>query len=245
MKYPVLIIILIAFLSGCYKEGDYDYTADEIFKHLNVSFSKDSIPADLTSSTVMTIQMPITSDTNLTRFNLGCSKCLFVESESDKLTTNISMVADDEEHRYVEVPIKASNSIGQGTVNIELAGYEKAETFGLFKSEASEISLSGSVNYLRNDTITEVVITAVVKSESGLASKDVDVAFSASFNPAYNGPAGFFFTETPVGIGSASTASNTYLFQGDGSYTGQITFTATLPDHPSISAGTAVVHVIN
>lgn len=242
MRYLAITLFLVALLAGCYREDDYIYTADEIFEHLDVSFSPDSIPADLSSTTVLTIKMPETTDTNLTKFDLKCSNCTFVDSESNELTTNVSYVSGDEQYRYVEVGILASNKAGTGTVTIELAGYEKRETFRLYKAEPTELALSSPLDYVRNDTIHEISLSALVKSATGAASRGVNVGFSFRFDPPYNGGNAFFFEEDSVSINASSVAGNVFLFQVDDAYQGDITF------HAAVNTAikdSLVIHVID
>jgi hypothetical protein len=242
MRYSAITLFLVALFAGCYREDDYIYTADEIFEHLEVDFAPDSIPADLSSTTVLTIKMPETTDTNLTKFNLKCSSCTFTDTDTDKEATNLSYVSGDENHRYVEVRTRASNSVGTATVTIELAGYEKRETFRLYEAEPTELVLSSPLDYVRNDTINEISLSALLKSATGLASKGVKVGFNVSFNPPYNGGNAFFFEEDSVGINASSVAGNIFLFQVDDTYQGDITLRAAVN---TFIKDSLVIHVID
>lgn len=238
MRNLALIVLSGLILNGCYQEYDYLYTADDIFKDVTVTFSPDSIPADLDTSLIMTIKMPITSDTSLTKFNLKCSNGTFVESDSDKLSTNLSQVSGDQENRYIEVEIKASNLADSNHVTIELAGYEKTVSYLLTNSAPSRVQLSSSVYYVGNDSLSEIPLSAIVKSTTGNASKGPKVSFSVGSTQ----PASFFFSSEPVSLNAESVAANTLVLQSDTTFTGEVQVVASVS--PSIT-DTITVHVVD
>jgi hypothetical protein len=220
----------ILITTGCYDEEDYDLTSTEAFNKMTVDISSDSIPADGNSKVTFSFKFPSNADSELTVLRFITTNGTFLESKNDTLNVNYLETANfsegEEDRKEAVATLVASTTPGESKVTVRVLNYEKDYTIIFNEASPTAVSLSSSTDYIKNDTIQEIDLTALVNSTAGVASQGT--AVKLSFSPQTSG---FFknYEETKHIItlksNSLGKVQPTFVFS-DISYKGDITFTA-------------------
>lgn len=217
---PLTILSFITFiLSSCYKEEDYNYSANDIFEELEIKISDSIIYADGASKSIINYRFPIEYDTNYTKLNIKASNGTFLESGTNILHTNFTKLDTLEEFRLAKATLVASTSPGKCIITTELLNYQKESTIQYNIAYPTGVSLSSDLYYITNDTISEVTLNASLSSTNGVASKGRVIMFDFSPNIG-------FLSSKQSYSNASGTASTKYLFNNTTGYTGDIIFTA-------------------
>ncbi|MEQ9440296.1 MAG: hypothetical protein RIG62_14675 [Cyclobacteriaceae bacterium] len=224
-----MMIILIT--TSCYDEEDYDLTSIEVFKMLDVETSidieNDSIPADGNSKVAFTFKFPSDADSSLTSLRLIASNGAFLESKKDTLKINYLETANslegEENTKEAMATLVASTTPGESKVNVRILNYEEDYTITFYKAFPSAVSLSSDVNYIKNDTLKEITLTAAISSSNGVVSQGTTAYFSCDHcdqdDPSIVG----FFKSDQINSNSQGNAKASFVFT-DTSYDGNILF---------------------
>ena len=209
----------IVLLSGCYNEDDYVYNSAEILEHLTVTKpAKDSLPADGTSSMVITYSFDAETDPTLTSLLLVASSGTFKESNDDSLTINFSTLDLSKENLTKEVTLVSGTVVGECVVSAYILSYVNRDTFYFVEAPASSLSLSTSDFFIKNDALKTLSFDADLKSATGLASSGQAVFFES---PSGQG----FQNVVTTSTNGLSKAQFQYVFT-DTAYTGDLVFEA-------------------
>ncbi|GEM_PF-6101818 len=217
-KIVHIVLISIFLTTGCYKESDYYYSANDIFKKLSMEISADSILADGNSKITIRYKFPIESDTALTSLYLKTTNGTFFESGKAILKTNFSKLDSTKSFRCVEVNLISSTKASISIITTRLQNYERKDTVRFYIAYPNKISLLINPFYVKNDTISEVQITSSLSSDNGIASEGRTVILN------YSPDIGIINLKNSYSNGSGK-ANFTYVFT-ETTYIGDIIFIA-------------------
>ena len=205
-------------MAGCYDENKYYYSGHDFFNQLSRDNSPDSVSADGNSYITFTYKLPVEVDTSLTELNLKTTNGTFFETGKASIKTNFSNLDTTGDSLYAEVTLVSSTKASLSIVTTSLQGYSVKDTVKFYKAFPSDITLSIIPFYIKNDLISEVLITCTLSSDDGIASEKNPIFLD--FSPSIG------ILDTKISYSdSIGKARFNYVFN-DLTYVGNIEFTA-------------------
>lgn len=167
----LLVIIIIAFISGCYKESDYQIGSDKSVNLFQVSADKSIILADNISTVQLTVVFDNSVDLTKAITSFNTTLGTFIESNSTSYTVSPKYNYDSSK-LISTVNLKSPITVDSAIISIQVAGYTKSISIKFNKSYPEFLILSANTLAVKpkNNQEGEVIFTNKILKSTGFPS---------------------------------------------------------------------------
>lgn len=169
MKYVFITLVFASLLAGCYKEDDYsllNLDPDEVI--LSIEIADTVLLANGSSSTTITVELPLDAEDDLSTVKFECSKGTFAESESDEMSVVAKLTeVNDTLRRIAEVTFLSSKNDGIATIDISVQNVKKQGIVHLEFNPPNDLNIIPSSLLIHPSQGEEIEIVAQLSSASG------------------------------------------------------------------------------
>lgn len=206
----------IVILNGCIKDKDYEYpnVYNNVLKSLNFDFSQDSLPADGSSKSVITIK--VSPDNKVDSINISAigltiatSNGTFAENNSQLINVVPSYKLDTLSNTKLlttNITLVSSTKSGPANLTIKYGGVETSKSINLYYVYPEKIKISASSFLVSPDFNNEDTLLVQLSATTGLPSLGTPLNLHV-YDSSYIHPLGIF-----------KSAPNKTNAQGNGSF---------------------------
>jgi hypothetical protein len=209
-------LLTVVLLDGCIKDKDYEYPQvyDDVLKSLSFTYIPDSLPADGSSKSVITIKVlpdNKTDSINISAIglNITTSNGTFAENNAQMINIVPTYKLDTISNTKLLIAIVtlvSSTKVGSANLTIKYGGVETAKSINFYYVYPDKMKLSVSSFLVSPNFTNQDTLFAQLSSMSGLPSQGTPLSLKV-FDSSYVHEMGIFKT--------APTKTNA---QGNGSF---------------------------
>lgn len=176
MKFVIIVSVILLFITGCYRENDYDRDSNKSESLFAVSVSKLSIPADATSITQFFVSFDKSADSLKGQTLFKTSAGVFVESGGSTYTV-IPKYNYDSAKLIASVKLRSTQKVDSAIVVVEVAGFTKTVIVRFIEAlpETTELTANTLSIKPKNNAEGEAVFTNKINRIIGLPSLNTTV----------------------------------------------------------------------